>query len=61
MNACSGRRSEPGARNGTTAMARTPVLPEAILYARCPPNWGRGKDSRQILTQAFGLDDCLSI
>jgi hypothetical protein len=22
---------------------------------------GRGKDSRQILTQAFGLDDCLSI
>ena len=22
---------------------------------------GRGKDSRQILTQTFGLDDCLSI
>jgi len=24
-------------------------------------NRGRGKDSRQILTQTFGLDDCLSI
>jgi len=65
------RRTEKGKAYGPITAKALSVL-EALLWSfhnaqsgLCFPSYatiaGRGKDSRQILTQTFGLDDCVSI